>query len=302
MFFLILATMCSAAIALIFKFTESRETNRYAITSANYFFASAVSLAMVLQQKLYAFEVSGDGLVTAFTSAVRGDEVMGAAGSFYFALAFGGVSGIFFFLSFVFYQRCVKQYGAGLSGTFAKMGILVPMVLSLVLWKELPTTLQWFGIALSLMAIVVVNVSKDKARRFNWQAGLLLLFTFGGLAEFSTKVFQKYALTAYKDVFLCAVFFVAFVISALYCYATKKKVVLRDILLGFCVGLPNLFSSYFLILALESVKTSVAFPLYSAGSIVLITLGSRLLFGEAVPTKNKWAIGLTVVALALLNA
>ncbi|MCC5909764.1 MAG: hypothetical protein JJT76_04935 [Clostridiaceae bacterium] len=44
MFFLFLATLCSAAIALIFKYTESINTNRLLITSANYFIAFSTSL------------------------------------------------------------------------------------------------------------------------------------------------------------------------------------------------------------------------------------------------------------------
>ena len=40
MFYLLLAIICSASIALIFKYTETRKTNRYVITSANYFMLS----------------------------------------------------------------------------------------------------------------------------------------------------------------------------------------------------------------------------------------------------------------------
>jgi multidrug transporter EmrE-like cation transporter len=195
----------------------------------------------------------------------------------------------------------VRENGAGLSGTFAKLGILIPMIFSILLWRELPTALQWIGILLALISIVIVNLSKKTRQMFEINLTLLMLFSFGGIAEFSNKIFQKYALNAYKDVFLFAVFFVAFLISLTYTRLKKSPVTKRDLILGLAVGIPNLFSSYFLILALDTITTSVAFPIYSAGSIVLINLGSLLIYKEHIQNKNKIAIALTLVALVLIN-
>ena len=76
---------------------------------------------------------------------------------------------------------------------------------------------------------------------------------------------------------------------------------MKDILTGFAVGIPNLFSSYFLILSLDTVKASVAYPIYSAGSILLINLGGFFIFKEKIARKNKFAIVLIVIALMLIN-
>jgi multidrug transporter EmrE-like cation transporter len=213
----------------------------------------------------------------------------------------GSVAGLFFFLSFIFYQKSVKENGVGVSGTFAKLGILVPMVFSIILWKELPSFLQWIGIAISICSILIVNLSKVSSDRLDFNKTLILLFLFGGMAEFSTKIYQKYGLNDYKDVFLFMVFLIAFFISSYYTLKLKSKIVASDIWIGFAVGIPNLFSSYFLILALDSLKTSIVFPLYSAGSIVLINIGGWLLYKEKISGKNKLAIVLTIIALVLIN-
>lgn len=47
MFYLMLAIICSASIALMFKYTENSNANRYVITSANYFIAVVISLVMI---------------------------------------------------------------------------------------------------------------------------------------------------------------------------------------------------------------------------------------------------------------
>lgn len=300
--YLSLAIICSAAIALIFKYTENTLTNRYVITSANYFFASVTSLVMIMYQRLL-IGVNREGSFINELSILSGNEarLFSPYASVIWGILVGSIAGVFFFLSFVYYQKSVKDNGVGISGTIAKLGILIPMIFSILIWREFPTAVQWIGILLSLVAIVVVNLSKRSIKTLDFKPALLLLFVFGGMAEFSNKIYQQYALNEYKDIFLFSVFFVAFIISVTYTLRIKGKATYKDILIGFAVGIPNLFSSYFLIMSLETVNTSVAFPMYSAGSIVLINLGGLLIYKEKIAAKNQLAIAMTIIALILIN-
>lgn len=303
MFYLFLAVLCSASIGLIFKYTETSNTNRYVITSANYFIAFMTSLFMIFYQGL----LTGVSRETAFTEEVslmlgNNQYLLSPFSSIVWGVSVGALAGVFFFLSFIFYQKSVKDNGVGISGTFGKLGILIPMIFSILIWREYPTSIQWVGIVLSLVSIVVVNLSKQSIRKFDFKPTVLLLFIFGGMAEFSNKIYQQYALNDYKDIFLFTIFFTAFIISVTYTANKKVKVTKKDILTGFMVGIPNLFSSYFLIMSLETVRTSVAFPIYSAGSIVLINLGGLLIYRETLARKNQVAIAMTIIALILINA
>jgi len=58
------------------------------------------------------------------------------------------------------------------------------------------------------------------------------------MAEFSSKIYQKYALNEYKDVFLFALFFVAFLLSIFDTFREKGTITKKDILTGFAVGYP----------------------------------------------------------------
>lgn len=290
-------------IALIFKFTETRQTNRYVITSANYFIAFTTSLLMIYMKKIYPIQGGINQFVSEYRMLFSGElDVFSPFSSIIWGMIIGSIAGVFFFLSFIFYQKSVKENGVALSGTFAKLGILIPMIFSIILWRELPTSLQWIGIVLSLIAIIIVNLSKASRDKFDVNTTLILLFLFGGMAEFSNKIYQNYALNDYKDVFLFFVFFVAFLISSVYSIKKKSTFTLKDVFIGFGVGIPNLFSSYFLILALDTLKTSVVFPIYSAGSIVLITILGWLIFGETIKRKNVIAIVMIIIALILMNS
>ena len=128
-----------------------------------------------------------------------------------------------------------------------------------------------------------------------------MLFITGGLAEFSNKLFQKYGLSEQKEVFLFFVFFTAFVVSLFFTLKSAKKLRKRDVITGFAVGIPNLFSSFFIILSLKYLKTSVVFPVYSAGAIVVISIMSFLIFKEKLGKRERIAILLTIAALILVN-
>ncbi|WP_368645963.1 EamA family transporter [Alkalibacterium putridalgicola] len=302
MFYLFLAILCSASIALIFKYTENTDTNRYVITSANYFIAFVTSLIMIVYRRLLDGVVREMPFIDDVALFMENDQhILSPYSSIIWGILIGAVAGIFFFLSFVYYQKSVRDNGVGISGTVAKLGILIPMIFSILIWREFPTSVQWVGILLSLVSIVVINLSKKSIKTFDFKPTVLLLFIFGGMAEFSNKIYQKYALNDYKDFFLFTIFFVAFLISVSYTVNKKAKVKLSDILTGFAVGIPNLFSSYFLILSLDTLKTSVAFPIYSAGSIVLINIGGLLIYRERPAPKNQLAIAMTIIALILIN-
>ncbi|WP_315116192.1 EamA family transporter [uncultured Clostridium sp.] len=303
MFYLLLAILCSSSIALIFKYSESKNINRYTLTSSNYFAASSISLILILTERVpFIKKPSIQAFNSQFSKVIIHNQgLFSPSASLVWAIMCGILFGLFFFSSFIYYQKSVKDNGAGLSGAFSKMGILIPMTFSIILWKETPTVLQWFGILLSLLSITIVNISFDKKSVTKINPSLLLLFFLGGMADFSNKFFQKYALLNYKNVFLFFIFFTAFIISAIFTIRDEKKIIKRDILTGIAVGVPNFFSSFFLILSLDSLTTSVVYPVFSAGSIVFINILSYIIFKEKLMPKEKLSLGFTIISLIFIN-
>lgn len=285
-----LAILCSSSIAWLFKIsegTQSGKMNRYRVTAANYFVAFAVSYFMYILQKSTSAVGEKCGVIDWFT-----------------ILSIGIPAGFCFFLSFLFYQISVKENGASLSGMFGKLGILVPMVIAVVLWREIPSLTQAIGISMAIFAMVLVNLPKDKADFKGFKKSLILLFIFGGFAEFSSKLFQKAGNPTDKSIFLCVVFGIAFSLSAAMVAKSPKVAgssLIRDSLMGAAVGIPNLLSSVFLISALELIPATVAFPIYSAASIGLISIGSKVFFKEELSRRGWVGIIVTMLALVLVN-
>jgi drug/metabolite transporter (DMT)-like permease len=213
----------------------------------------------------------------------------------------GLIAGAFFFLAFIYYQVSVREHGVGLAGTFTKLGILVPMSLSLLIWQELPTSVQWSGVGLAVFSILIVNWPVQKGSRESLKPALLLLFLFGGIAEFSNKVYQKYGLQDDKALFLLVNFALALTFAAGATWRKRLPVSRRDLVMGVAVGVPNLFSSFFLIKALDTLPAAVAFPIYGAGTILIISVVGIAFFGERLNRREQAAVILTIIALVLIN-
>jgi multidrug transporter EmrE-like cation transporter len=301
--YLFLSIICSSSIALIFKHSETSGRNRYAVTAANYLIAVVLSIVLTGTDGLrYLSDINVHDVIGEIGQTLADNSgPLSVSGSAGWAVMIGLGAGLFFFLGFVFYQQSVREFGAGLSGAFAKLGILVPMTLSLLFWREIPTVVQWCGIVLAVASIVIVNVPTDGAWRKALRPVLLLLFLSGGVAEFSNKLYQQYGLQDHKTIFLMVTFGVALILSLGAMIRTGKRVTGKDIVTGVAVGIPNLFSSYFLIQALEKIPATVAFPIFTAGSILFINVVGWVVFKERLSSLEKIAVGVIVLALILVN-
>lgn len=212
----------------------------------------------------------------------------------------GMVTGLLFYGAFYFYQKSVKDNGVSISIAVGKMGIILPMLLSILLWNEVPTSIQWIGIIVSLLAILIININPLELKNSQIHLSLIMFFIIGGLGDFGNKLFETVVGSEYSELFLTVVFGTA-LIASLYKTLKHKGIQRLSILYGISVGVPNMLTAYFLIMALSTMNAAVVFPLYSGGAIVLSMLYSLFRFGERLKIKEFISIGLIVMALILIN-
>lgn len=278
MFYLLMAIICSGSIALIFKYNEVNGVNRLVVTCANYFTAVLVTFIISLIK------------TGKIVSNINGSMAL-----------LGIMTGFLYFITFIIYQVGVKKYGASLTGIFGRLGIFLPIILSIILWKEYPTTIQTFALLIALCALFILNYSPKLHPIKDLKFLLLSLFLFSGLGDFANKLFQKYGNVEYKESFLSILFLSAFISSLIYSLKKVKIIEKKDFLCGVAVGIPNLFSSFFLILALSKLKASIVFPIYSVGSLLMIIILSSIIFKEKLYKKDYIAIVFTLISLVLIN-
>lgn len=301
MIYLVLSIICSASLAILFKLSGQKGYDRNIVTSSNYFIATIVAIITFKGNfNINDFKsLSLNGFSNELSNLSKG-HLLSANGSIILSTILGLTMGFAFLMSFIYYQKCIKDYGAGISSIFVKFGILVPMTISIFMWKEIPTPVKWVGIILSLISILIINVDFSSSN-FHLKKDLIILFIYNGIAALGNKVFQKYCLPEYKSYLLFVVFLVALIISIIILRRNKSVISLKAVILGCFIGVPNLLSNFFLIKSLSYFDTSVVFPINSSATIVVIALASSLIFKETFKKKEKYAIALTVLSIVLVN-
>lgn len=300
MLYLFLATVCSASIAIIFKYSEIYKCDKYIVTLFNYLTASIISFIMIINTKLSVF-IAVSNPIQALLGNLNGNIT--AQGSYIFSLILGIITGVLYLVGFLLYQMSIKNCGASLSGMFSKMGIIIPMLISIIIWREYPSAVKWIGIILMISSIVIVNINIGSNSKSHFRWSLLLMLIVTGFSDLSNKLIQKYAFAEYKSHLLFFIFITALIICAGLCIKnSSSKFNFKSALFGVLIGVPNILTTFFIIEALMGIQATIVYPAFSAGTIVLIMLLSFILFKEKLRKQELIAIFITLIGIILVNS
>lgn len=277
MIYLLLAVISSALVSLIMRLSTDKVKGNIAMLSVNYFVCMCLAAGFA-----------------GFGSIIPESEGLGRT------LGLGAVNGVLYLASFVLFQINVKKNGVVLSSTFMKLGLLVPMVLSVLLFGEMPGIIQLVGFALAIVAILMINLEKSDSGK-GFKIGLVLLLLIGGSADAMSKVFEEVGKAALSQQFLLYTFVTAFILCLCLMGHKKQPVGKNEMIYGVLIGIPNFFSAKFLLKSLESVDAVIAYPTFSVATILVVTIVGVLAFKERLGKRQWAALCIILAALVLLN-
>lgn len=279
MAYLALAFISSALVSIVMRMSSAKVKNNMVMFMANY--AMCLLLSVLCGMRID-------------TAAFR--EGVG------FAIGIGILSGVLYLAGFLLLQINVRKNGVVLSSTFMKLGVLVPTIMAVVFFGEKPGVSTIIGFIIALIAIVLINTDGSDDRVASRGRILLpLLLLVGGFTDSLANVFEKLGVSGQKDLYLACTFLVALLCSAALKVYRKQKLTAGDLLWGLLIGIPNYFSSRFLLLALSDVPAIIAYPVYNIGGILLVTCAGVLAFGERPGRRKYIALAMILIALVLLN-
>ena len=274
---LILSILCSALISILMRYGENKIQNKMGMFIANYTVCAILS-RVFMGQKPFFSDAEGWGTVALF----------------------GAIAGVLYLAAFVLLQKNISRNGLSVSAVFMKLGVLVPTVMALVIFHEEPHLTQGAGIVIAIAAVILINYKKESGAG-NQTLWLILLLLGSGFADAMANVFDKLGNPVLKDHYLLITFLFALLSSVILFLKDRGKFTKGDVLLGICIGIPNYFSSRFLLGALREIPAMIVYPVFSVLTVVIITVAGVLLFGEKLDRKKAIAISLILVALVLLN-
>jgi len=279
--FLIAAIMCSSSVGLTFAYAKKKGMNTLNITWINYLVAFGCSAFIFIQQ------------IAAFSDYVG--NLAAQTGLTLFSI----YTGVLYLTAFMAIQFSVLKNGPSVTTMFNRLGMVVPVAVSILLFHEIPTTFRWAGILLAVFSLIAF--SYDKGFRFN---GLLLMvFFLGGAAELSNKLFSVFFDESFKGYFLLIIFGTCIVITAFILAFRKNKATttLKEAQTGVFLGAANFSTAFFILKALTSLPSTIVYPSLSVGAILVTALMSKLFFGELFNRKICFVLTLTVISLVLIN-
>lgn len=284
MFDLALSILCSSLIFVIFKlFAVYKIETLYAIIT-NYVVAC-----------LYGFTLYQGHLVV---------QEIPAKNWFWGTIALG----VLFIVVFNLMAATAQKVGVSVASVATKMSLVIPVVFGIAVYKEELGALKILGIVLALVAVYFASF-KEKSPQVKSTSLLLpfLVFLGSGIIDTAIKYMQEVHIEeAEFPLFSATVFLAAATTGILFILvkSSKKplKVNFRNILGGIALGIPNYYSIYFLMRALQNdtLNSASIFTINNVAIVMFSTLLGILLFKEKISLKNWGGIALAVVSILLV--
>ncbi len=276
---MITATLVTSCFGLILKSAHHNGHNALAVGSLNYGAGAVFSGLMML---------ADPGWIWQWTTVLV-----------------GAASGFFYFIAFYFLIQALLQGGVAVTLAIVRLSVLIPILCSIVIWYEIPNLLQTAGImavcvALPLLTLGVGRQSGLPLRGVAWLVGALFVTT--GFCHLSPKLFNELAPQSQMPLYLFTLFAVSGAMGLCYLRLKPIRASLPDVWWSLVLGACNVSGTWLLVVTLEFLPGTVVFPFVSAVGLVITTLVAILYWKEPVRRPAYFGIGLTLVAVVLVNS
>lgn len=281
---LALSVLCSSLIFVIFKLFSVYKVETFYAIITNYVVACIVGL-LFYQGEVTVLEIPDKP---------------------WFWGTFG--LGLLFIIVFNLMAATSQKLGVSVASVATKMSLVLPVLFGVFMYKEVLGPLKIIGIVLALSAVYFASV-KEKSTKFKMGALLLpfLVFVGSGTIDLSLSYFQKEFITNQElPIFSATVFASAAIIGITYLLISSSrkplKINFKNVFGGIALGIPNYFSIFFLLRALqnETLNSASIFTINNVAIVMFSTLLGILLFKEKLSLKNWGGIILAVISIILV--
>ena len=282
MFYLVIAIILNVVISSLFKLFPKYGIDTFQAVVVNYLVCVVTGCVFMGQIPVSAETVH--------------------ASWFTWSLVMGGM----FIVLFTLLGQCIKVDGITTAIIANKLSLVIPVLFSVVLYKEVLGPYKISGILLAIPAIYFTTRVKQADNKPQNLLLPVLIFLGGGLLDTCIKYVQTYHLktesTQAQYTILCfGTAGLSGLLVTVFMILTKKiKIHHRSIIAGIVVGIPNYFSIYYIIRMLNSniLQSSATIPVFNISIVVVSSLTAILIFKEQV--NRLRIIGLCLSLLAIL--
>ncbi len=283
---ILMSVICSLLLAHLLKLAEARGYLILNMLSVNYLVAFLTAVGMNAG--------AGISIIPDFP--------------LWFWLFCAGV-GFLFIANFFVLSRSVHLNGLGTSVASMRVSLLIPVLLSILFYREDLSPEKAAGIVLVFLALILLvsarrDVNLKNLRNIGSAGLLLLLFFFSGMTDASLKIYDEEMSHIATDAHLMSAIFLFSLLFGIGAAARRGELVRmsrKEWFFGAAIGIPNLLSSIFLIRAFAFYDASIV---YSSVNILIVAGGAALgllWWKDRLQQREVWGIILAIGAIALLT-
>ena len=275
---LFLTILCSTSIALILKHSDTKQGEPIVLLAGNYLTASLIGLLIMFFKG---------------TSYSTGTFI------------FGAILGLLFVASFFAFARAVSAAGTALATISSRLSVIIPIVFSIIFFDEQPSTLKLFGFLFTGITFVffyfsLLNKNSSSSEKGKYFLLLFVLISIG-INDFSMKIFKSTRPVTDEPFFVFIIFFFAFIYSSLFIVRKKISINKNTFFTGVGLGVPNVFSTIFLLGALSHLPAIFVYPAINIGIILFTAIGAYAIWREGMNKSGIAALISGVIAILLLS-
>lgn len=284
MIWLAFSILCSTLIFIIFKLFARYEVNNLQAIVVNYFVAFAagsISNGFPLDFKTLPTEPW-------FLSSL--------------------ILGIVFISLFQVMAFVSQKLGVSTVSISVKMSLAIPVVAAIILYDEQLYFTKVLGVIAALAAVYMASFKPEKTKGHRMYIFMpIILFVGSGLLDAFINYNQRFLVPSSQYAqFTSISFLLAGLFGVLFLIIKRINAPLqlqwKSLAGGVLLGIPNYGSIYFLLKALDvqSLESSVIFPINNVGIVALSVIIARIFFKESLSLLNKIGIALAILAIVLI--
>jgi len=221
--------------------------------------------------------------------------------------------GFFIAVSMFFYMKTVSFIRLGIGWMFIQMSVVIPFLFSLLYFHETISRKAIVGLFLISGAVILMGIGKrSKGQTPRWAiAGFILSVLCTGIAQCFPKLYVESGwgsnplmLITLSRISMVVIFFLLLrldrgsEVSEKKVYGCKSPGLHR---LSVLMGIAGTLLPFFLIVGLKYIPGTIAYPLITMVSILVVLIISRLIYHEhfSVWEKAGFLIALTGIAVLI---
>ncbi len=302
MLYLICCILVGCSVSMIFRYAEGNGHNGNNIMFINYIMSTASAAVMAALDGVWGNlgSVSESQPFSLFSEKNVPNTIL-------LLIIIGVFSGVYYMSSLVFIRHSYFSNGVATTLMFSKSCFIIPTFAALVLWGEFPKGLQLAGALFCVIAIAIMLLRTGDGKKISNLPILILTLLICGMMQVNSKLFTRYCINDYSNMFLTFLYATACLVSlGLILYENGKKgeklhITPKEWGFGLIAGACNFGSNWLQLRALQVFPAGLVFPCLAAGNLVIGSVLGWLLFKERLSRKQVFALSMTCVGLVLAN-